>query len=848
LFRCGHPPPTLFPLDEDEQPTELGNGDASKKRRDNNDDLFDPDQACHGINNDREFFMKLTGAMLKNRFRIDQLIGRGGMADVYKVWDSQRANYLAIKILRKDLANNRLFLNHFQREGHTLEQLQHPNIVHFYGLDQDGTMAFILMEYIEGSNLQTEITRLDGRAMALARILEILRPVCSALHFAHRSGIVHCDLKPANIIISKSGRVLVTDFGIAYMIDEMTETIAGMGTLAYMAPEQVRSETPTPQTDIYALGVILFEMLTGGKQPFTGEAATIGDTIKERMFWEQLNLQPPPARRYNPNLSSEIDALLMRCFAKAPGERYASALDLLNTFTQVSSGLSTTTALPLILASSPPPPPPPHQNEQARLKTPSSELVCPVHGPYDASHGTCPFCSGVAPVPPAPSPLHEDEIPTDLGDGYVGGGEGGGDDDPTDLGQAANAGADGHNVDDVYDPTELGQMGGSDEFTELDFEETGILGLLWVKEGSRRGQVFKIKDKSVVGRSEGDVILDDPKASKQHCRFRVEDDKFVLWDLATKNGTYVNGVKIRGATELRENDEINIGIYSFIFKIMGDSNEYKEPTSDAVDLSLTAPQMLSPGQAYIVDVWMHLPEQRGEVESSARSALDGAAPHIRSRHGVQVARGTLVKVRLRLSGFSIEETEDTVYWNGSAVNATFPVKVPTDITMGSHNGVVTLFVDELQIARLNFTLVVGSQDLPPARIPSQTRWVHSAFVSYAHEDADEVLRRVQGIMKGNPGLDLFLDSISLRSGENWNKSIPAEIKKRDILYLFWSQTASQSTWVEFEWRLALDEKGLEGIDPVPLESPVIAPPPKELAALHFNDVYLSFLNDTRSTD
>jgi serine/threonine protein kinase len=272
---------------------------------------------------------QLVGKLLKNRYRVEAFIGRGGMAEVYKVWDGHRNSYLAIKLLYEDLAIDRVFMRRFRREAHTLSKLQHPNIVRFYGLEQDNRMAFMLLDFIEGQTLKHRIFDVGG-PLPLSEIGTIMHAVCGALQFAHREGLVHCDIKPGNIMIDKFGHVLVTDFGIARMTDVATVTMVGLGTPAYMAPEQVSGENPTPQTDIYALGIVLFEMLTGGERPFTGEQAHTTGSTSEKVRWEQMHLQPPSPRRYNAGIPIELEAVVFKCLSKNPSDRYPSALDLLN--------------------------------------------------------------------------------------------------------------------------------------------------------------------------------------------------------------------------------------------------------------------------------------------------------------------------------------------------------------------------------------------------------------------------------------------------------------------------------------------------------------------------------------
>ncbi len=271
----------------------------------------------------------LIGRTLLNRYRVDSFIGRGAMADVYKVWDAQRVSFLAMKVLHEELAMDAVFLRRFQREARMLAQLQHPSIVRFYGLEEQDLTVFILLDYIEGSTLQREI-RQAGQPVSCDRVLEIFKPVCSAIHYAHLQGMVHCDLKPSNIMISHTGNVLVTDFGLAHMLEGATSvTLLGGGTPAYMSPEQARAEDLTPRSDIYSLGVILFEMLTGGERPFTGEESESTGTLRKKVMWEQVNRTAPSPRRWNPGISTQLENVVLRSLQKSPDDRFASALDLL---------------------------------------------------------------------------------------------------------------------------------------------------------------------------------------------------------------------------------------------------------------------------------------------------------------------------------------------------------------------------------------------------------------------------------------------------------------------------------------------------------------------------------------
>jgi serine/threonine-protein kinase len=272
----------------------------------------------------------LVGKILANRYRIDDSLGRGGMAEVYKAWDLERTTFLALKVLRQDLAQDTVFLRRFQREAQTLARLQHPNIVRFYGIETDDLIVFMLMDYIEGTSLQTEIFRSRGNPLNQNLIYHTTKSVCSALYYAHRFGYVHCDIKPGNIMINQHGEVLLTDFGIARMTDTATATMVGFGTPAFMAPELIRGQDPTPQSDIYSLGVVLYEMATGGERPFTGDRAQNTGPVSEKVRWEQVNLAPSSPKDHNKAIPNKLEKVIMKCLEKDPANRYASALDLLN--------------------------------------------------------------------------------------------------------------------------------------------------------------------------------------------------------------------------------------------------------------------------------------------------------------------------------------------------------------------------------------------------------------------------------------------------------------------------------------------------------------------------------------
>ncbi|GEM_PF-603810 len=266
----------------------------------------------------------LIGQILLGQFRVEDFLAAGGMGAVYRVWDLKRQVPLAMKVLRDDFFDDPSLLRHFKREAKALEDLQHPHIVPFYGLYQSGHLAFMLEGYIDGQTLR-EILRGNPR-LPLDESLTILKGVSAALSYAHARQIVHCDIKPSNVMIDQGGNVFLTDFGIARQAETVTTTFAMAGTAAYIAPEQVLGKPVTAATDVYALGVMAYEMLAG-RRPFTGNEAGTGEgkSTGERLRLAHLRLPPPDPRRFNPQMPEAAADVLRRALSKNPAERYAEA-------------------------------------------------------------------------------------------------------------------------------------------------------------------------------------------------------------------------------------------------------------------------------------------------------------------------------------------------------------------------------------------------------------------------------------------------------------------------------------------------------------------------------------------
>jgi serine/threonine-protein kinase len=244
-----------------------------------------------------------------------------------------------MKVLHADLADDPSVFKRFEREAQALQKLRHPNIVPFYGLFQSQGQPFLLEEFIEGNSLQGILRERNGQPLPVEETIIYMKGLCAALHYAHANKVVHCDVKPGNVLVNRQGNIFLADFGIAKFIDATTTmTMGGAGTPAYMAPEQIAGRSVAPATDIYALGVMLFEMLAG-QRPFRGTetgSEAGGDTPSERVRYAHLHLPPPDPRQINPNLSPVLSQMILRGLTKNPAKRFQSAQDFFFVLCQAS--------------------------------------------------------------------------------------------------------------------------------------------------------------------------------------------------------------------------------------------------------------------------------------------------------------------------------------------------------------------------------------------------------------------------------------------------------------------------------------------------------------------------------
>ena len=257
------------------------------------------------------------GDLIADRYELEELCGTGGMSSVFRAHDRQLERRVAIKILHQHYADDPEYLERFRREARAVAKLSHPNIVTVIDRGDDGGRQYIVFEYVEGENLKELVLR-SGR-LPVRRALELALAVAGGLAFAHDHGLVHRDVKPQNVLLSREGEVKVTDFGIArslHMEHGVTQTGTVLGTGEYLAPEQASGKPVSPATDVYSLGVVLWELLAGDV-PFVGENFVA-------VALRHVNEPPPSLRERRPDVTPRLEAAVDRALAKDPGRRFPS--------------------------------------------------------------------------------------------------------------------------------------------------------------------------------------------------------------------------------------------------------------------------------------------------------------------------------------------------------------------------------------------------------------------------------------------------------------------------------------------------------------------------------------------
>src|SRR5690348_2651503 len=282
--------------------------------------------------------------LLGGRYELDGVVGRGGMAEVYRARDIRLDRIVAIKTLRTDLARDQIFQARFRREAQSAASLNHPSIVAVYDTGEDMTsgvpVPYIVMEYVDGRTVRDLLQ--EGHRLLPERSLEIIDGVLRALDYSHQAGIVHRDIKPGNVMVTRNGDVKVMDFGIARAMSDaqatMTQTAQVIGTAQYLSSEQARGERVDSRSDLYSTGCLLYELLTG-RPPFTGDSPVA-------IAYQHVRENPVPPSRVDPDVPPWADGIVLKAMAKSPADRYQTAADMRADLQRAASGMPVAAAPP----------------------------------------------------------------------------------------------------------------------------------------------------------------------------------------------------------------------------------------------------------------------------------------------------------------------------------------------------------------------------------------------------------------------------------------------------------------------------------------------------------------------
>jgi serine/threonine protein kinase len=289
---------------------------------------------------------KWAGKKLSNRYLIDEMLGQGGMSAVYKATDPNLRRVVAVKMIHTHLSDNPDFVKRFEEEAAAVAQLRHPGIIQVYDFNQDDDVYYMVLEFVPGETIQDHLKRLNenNRRLPVDKVMEYMANICDAVDYAHQRGMIHRDIKPANIMLNTQGQVILMDFGIAKIVGGHRHTATGavVGTAMYMSPEQIRGEQPDRRSDIYSLGVTLFEMVSG-QPPFQADSAMT-------LMMMHVNDPVPDPRKLNPEVPEELITVIYKALAKNPNDRYQTAAEMASALRNALGRVGSSTSVEMPVA------------------------------------------------------------------------------------------------------------------------------------------------------------------------------------------------------------------------------------------------------------------------------------------------------------------------------------------------------------------------------------------------------------------------------------------------------------------------------------------------------------------
>jgi len=720
----------------------------------------------------------IESGLISGRYNIQTLLGEGTFGKVYlakqEVFELSFRS-VALKLFEKEIESTKQARHIFTDTIlliNLLENCHDPQIKEKFIQVYDIGLTSIKVKgegirkkgYITMERMDNDLRKVIGqtgkpnfRKTTVKEALFYMKPVIDALAYMHtqKEPILHRDLKPENILLrmgKEKGRdvtqVKVADFGLAVQMFNIWELPQAAGTVPYQDLESFKWKTASPESDVYGIGVIFYELLTG-QYPFN--IAFVDsiptDSLSQEILSDRLSMlmskpiQPPSDFNFELKNYPWLEELILQCLKPRRVDRISNAAEVKQLLEEAGNPTSSPSRISI------------SEQYKAFLEAGKTAFA---RDRKNWSEAESNFLNAIK-----------------LLDG------------PCDAIIAL-----------AHQLVERGE---------------------WI---------------------EAEKLLHERLNQNRDC-------PHVYLELAYLFGKKQN--QLMREFYLDKAEKMGECKYSFFISHETITPEMPSGRADLVQFSVFSPRSVRPGNIFEIEIYAHLDLHRNEVKKRAAESFGEEEIKMITEGPIKIPRGNVLTVQLDIKGFTVDNSPKTIYWAGVIGTTRFLVSVPNNTKSGNYVGEAVIKIDGWQkVIKLKFTLYVGNKNSTLEPLSLQEERYRTAFASYASKDRDEVLSVIQGILKGMPGLDIFLDVKSLRSGDKFKEKLFQTIITRDIFYLFWSKAASKSKWVDWEWRCAFENRGIEFIDPVPLIPPDVVPPPSELSReLHFNDWVLAFKSTRR---
>ena len=732
-----------------------------------------------------------------------EFLASGSSGDVYKVRKNDAV--YALKVI--DCGTDPQKLRSAQYEIFLMEKLRHcQGVVHLrdsYILRSgDRAIAFLLEEYA----IPFE-TRYKTYEMTVSNVVHLGIDICTALEQCWSAGVAHLDVQPKNLFVAQDGTFLLGDFGAALSVELLGKEQQLRGTLSYMAPEVKNRFAYSEASDIYALGMVLYCLLNYGRLPLTDKYPK-DIAVTRRLSGEAFGL---------PAVAPDGIKLLMSMLDSDPAKRPDDFMTVRTLLTTVRSGM------------------PLHLLQQSVKQPPVVAAAMPAAKKEPTGLFSKLFRSKKSPKKAVETPIQQNtrDLVT-----------------PAELERMWNVPSGRINPTETSIPCPPSTASCGNLFDADSFGNTTVL-------GSQSGTFDQTPPPVCASAPSGNLFDADSLANTCAMMPPEPIGHIPPPPCASRQAAYMPPMPsyappvppapsyappappVPSYAPPVPPAQAYAPAYAYPpTSPCAPASSVPAPKMNQVQFSAVAPKEARKGDYSIIQLFMYEQAFRSAVEEALAMAEE---PVQEKRSGFhQVAENTRVKIVLSCPDMEIEDNVQTQVWCGGYLQFDFAICPPEDFRKRQLLITASVYFNDIPATKL--MLIIKPLASYEEEIELQRKDVLTAFVSYASQDRNRVGALVMGMQKARPDIDIFFDVTRLHSGQNWEQALYSEIDRRDILFLCWSRNAQQSPWVDREWRYALERKGIDSIEPIPLEQPDVCPPPVELSHKHFNDSMLYIIN------